>query len=89
MTVRTEPDGTIVLEGRCPIEDAETVARLLSLDPAAAVDWRSCEHAHTAVVQVLLAIRPPMRGPPGTATLRNWIEPMLLEGLERLSVRNR
>ena len=77
MTVRRAEDGTIVLEGRCPIEEAETLVRLLSLDPAAAVDWRACDHAHTAVVQILLAMRPATLGPPRTMFLRDWIEPAL------------
>jgi hypothetical protein len=77
MTVRLSQDGTIVLEGRCLVDDAETLVRLLSLDPSAVVDWRDCGLAHTAVVQILLAVRPTMLGPPPTALLREWIEPVL------------
>jgi hypothetical protein len=77
MTVRVANDGAIMLEGDCPPEDAETVARLLLLDPAASVDWRTCDRAHTAIVQVLLAARPVMIGPPQSLFLRNWVAPML------------
>jgi hypothetical protein len=77
MTVRSAEDRTIVLEGHCPVEDAETLARLLSLTPAAAVDWRDCDYAHTAVIQILLAARPKMNGPPSGKPLRDWIEPLL------------
>jgi hypothetical protein len=77
MTVRLAEDGTIVLEGNCPAEDGETLARLLTLDPEAAVDWRSCQQAHTAVIQILLAVRPAMRGPPAVPMLRDWIEPII------------
>jgi hypothetical protein len=77
MTVRMADDRSIVLEGACPVEDAETLVQLLSLAPSATVDWRDCDYAHAAVVQVLLAVRPPMRGPPKTKSLQDWIEPAL------------
>jgi hypothetical protein len=77
-----EADGSIVLEGRCPVEEAEPLVRLLSQDPRAAVDWRGCEDAHAAVVQVLLAARPTMIGPPVSWFLRDWVEPLLRPGGE-------
>jgi hypothetical protein len=77
MTVGVADDGAIILRGNCPAEDAETVAHLLLLDPTAAVDWRACDHAHTAIVQVLLTARPAMLGPPGSSFLRNWVAPLL------------
>jgi hypothetical protein len=77
MTIYAVGDGTIVLEGRCSVEDAETLARLLSFAPSATVDWRNCDQAHTAIIQILLAARPAMLGPPRTILLRNWIEPIL------------
>jgi hypothetical protein len=77
MTVRMADDRTIVLEGACPVEDADTLVQLLSRAPSATVDWRECDHAHTAVIQVFLAVRPPMRGPPRAKSLQDWIEPAL------------
>ncbi len=77
MTVRVADDGAIILEGNCLAEDAETLARMLLLDPAASVDWSGCEHAHTAIVQVLLTARPAMLGPPVSFFLRNWVAPVL------------
>ena len=77
MTVRLASDGAIRLEGACTDADAEPLARFLLLDPAAAVDWRDCDHAHTAVVQLLLAARRPPRGPPRSLFLRTWVEPLL------------
>ena len=79
MTVRVADDGAVMLEGNCLAEDAETIARMLLLDPAASVDWRRCEHAHTAIVQVLLTARPAMLGPTRSFFLRNWVAPMLPE----------
>jgi hypothetical protein len=79
MTARVADDGAIMLEGNCPAADAETIARLLLLDPSATVDWRACDHAHAAIVQVLLTARPVMLGPPRSLFLRNWVAPVLSE----------
>jgi hypothetical protein len=72
-------DGTIVLDGTCPAAEAETLTRLLLLDPSSTIDWRGCEHVHTAVVQILLAVRPPMRGPPRTLFLSNRVAGLIAE----------
>jgi len=77
MTVRVGTDGTIELEGVCPIEDAEELQRCLIADPQAGIDWRSCAAAHAAVVQILLAARSVPHGPPASDFLRTHIEPLL------------
>ncbi|MET0709816.1 MAG: hypothetical protein ABWY82_23690 [Tardiphaga sp.] len=68
MTVRMQ-DGVILLEGDCPSGDAEDLLQVLLTEPAADIDWRTCKSAHTAVVQVLLAARRDMLGPPLGAVL--------------------
>ncbi|HYJ18061.1 MAG TPA: hypothetical protein VEW72_02690 [Burkholderiales bacterium] len=78
MTIRRSADGTIELDGICPIEDAETLQRYLLAAPGAAVDWRSCRQAHTAVIQVLMASAAVLHGPPAGATLA-----LLLGSLEQ------
>ena len=70
-------DGSILLEGVCPIEDAEPLLRLLSSYQRTTVDWRACERAHSAVVQVLLAAGPKMVGPPGDKFLRDRVESLI------------
>jgi hypothetical protein len=82
--VRLETDGAILLEGACGDADAEPLARLLLLNPAAPIDWRGCDHAHTAVVQLLLAARRATRGPPGSLFLATWVEPLLIPWVEPL-----
>jgi hypothetical protein len=77
MTIRLAADGTIELEGVCPIEDAEKLQQYLIGDPEGTVDWRSCAAAHTSVIQILLAVKPRLRGPAGSDFLRNHIEPHL------------
>ena len=77
MTVRITSDGSIALEGICGSEDAEELLQQVLAHPAATVDWRACEAAHTAVVQVLMAARPILLGPPVGAQLKNWVQPWL------------
>lgn len=77
MTVRLVEDGTIALEGLCPIEDADVLLQHLLTAPQARVDWRLCEGAHTAVVQVLVLARPKVLGRPRGEFLREWVAPVL------------
>jgi hypothetical protein len=74
MTIRMGADGVILLEGDCLLEEAEELLRHLLVDPRPAVDWRACTAAHTAVIQVLLAARPVLRGPPEGEFLRMFVE---------------
>jgi hypothetical protein len=68
--------GVIVLEGYCPSGDAEHLLQVLLTHPVAYVDWRTCKSAHTAVVQVLLAAKRDILGPP-LGTLLASIAPAL------------
>jgi hypothetical protein len=69
-------NGTIALEGECPIEDAETLTRALIDAPGAAVDWRECDRLHGAVLQVLMVARPALIGPPRGRFLAEHIAPL-------------
>ena len=77
MTVRSSAQGHIALEGACPSEDADELVQLLLTSPGTAVDWRGCEAAHSAVIQVLMATKPRLLGPPSGESLRKWVEPSL------------
>lgn len=77
MSVRLGEDAAIVLEGDCPAADAETLLRQLAGRPDAPVDWRGCSSAHLAVVQVLMAAKPRLVGPPRGAFLRDFVQPSL------------
>lgn len=77
MTVRTVAGGHIELTGACPSADAEPLLQLLLANPEAIVDWRGCSGAHTAVVQVLMAVRPELLGPPADARLKDWVAPAI------------
>jgi hypothetical protein len=74
MSVSRRSDGTIVLDGRCPVEDAEPLLELLQATPAAPFDWSQCTYLHTAVLQVILAARPAPSAPCGDAWVRQWVE---------------
>ena len=73
MSVSHASDGQIRLSGAVSLDEAEPLLRLLIDNPGAAVDWRSCVTCHSAVLQVLLAARRPMVGPPASDFLRRWI----------------
>lgn len=75
MTVKRDDHGVIVLEGECVVEDAETLLEHLQGQPAghaATVDWSACTRVHTAVLQVLMAAAPTMRGACGDAFVQAW-----------------
>jgi hypothetical protein len=63
LTIVLHDAGTIRLIGVCPVDDAETLLQLLLANPTAEIDWRGCESAHAAVIQVLLVAKRPLRGP--------------------------
>jgi hypothetical protein len=66
--------GTIFLTGDCPVEDAETLLQFLRESPTAPLDWTRCTGLHTAVLQVILAVRPVVTGPCGNAWVAKWVE---------------
>ena len=75
MTVKRDDDGVIVLGGECVVEDAETLLEHLQGQPAglaATIDWSACTRVHTAVLQVLMAAAPTMRGACGDAFVQAW-----------------
>ena len=79
MSVRLD-DGVIRLEGRCRIEEAETLLALLIEDGGRAVDLGSCGRLHSALVQILLAVRPVISGAPNDPFMCAHVMPLLGEG---------
>ena len=76
MTVRLA-DGTLFLEGECPVEDGDALAQHLAGHPQTIVDWSACDWMHAAVFQILLAVRPPLRGAPRGDFVRTHLAPLL------------
>jgi hypothetical protein len=77
MSVRLDGD-VILLEGACRVEDAEPLLGWLQADRNRTVDLTEAEHLHAAVLQVLMVLRPPLKGSGKTPFLRDWIIPALL-----------
>lgn len=71
--MRRDDNGTIVIEGDSPAEDAELLLQLLQATPQALLDWGQCGHIHTAVLQVVLAAQPALAGPCGDLWVREWL----------------
>lgn len=76
MSVRLSDEGTVMLEGHCPVEDAERLLQHLLGNTEARVDWTNCDHAHAAIIQILLVAGSKMQGPPRGAFLRTFIAPL-------------
>jgi hypothetical protein len=75
VSVLRSDDSTVVLDGDCPPEDAETLLRILQSIPAAEVDWRRCRFLHTAVLQIVMASGTSLIGPCGDAWVAQWVHP--------------
>ena len=72
MTITRDREGVIVLDGECPVEDAEALLQLLQAQPRGPVDWSACTRLHTAVLQLLMAAAPRMQGECGDAFVARW-----------------
>lgn len=73
MTVRSADNGMLVLEGECPVEDAEALLQQLQSRPTATMDWTRCSCLHTAVLQVVLASGERPAGPCGDPFVSQWL----------------
>lgn len=70
-------DEIITVSGPARVEDAEPLLALLQSGLARQVDLSQAGSLHTAVMQVLLAYRPPLIGPAGDRFTENWLMPLL------------
>jgi len=77
MTIRLRTGDEIALQDACPVEDAATLLEYLVAAPGAIVDWSACDSAHTAVIQILIALRPTVRGRPRSPFLLTFIAPLV------------
>ena len=63
MAIRCEA-GRVALEGVCGVEEALPLLEAVQADPGAVVDLGGCTQLHSAALQVLMALAPPLAGPP-------------------------
>ena len=76
MSVRL--DGMVIrLEGECRVEEAEPLLALLQEEAGREVDLADAGPLHTAVVQVLFALRPRIRAVPEDGFMTHWLLPLL------------
>lgn len=76
MPVVTGPTGATLIDV-CGVAEAETLLAWLLDHPTGQVDLQPCRHLHTAVLQVLLALRPTLAGEPDDPLLAEWLLPLL------------
>ena len=76
MSVRLEGD-IIRLEGACGVEEAERFLVLLQETPGRSVDLAGVDNLHTALVQIIMALRPQLIGECGDVFVREWVIPNL------------
>ena len=80
MTVRLASDGAILLEGVCPVDDAEPLQQLLLSHPRGL--WWTGAVANTPTrryCRCLMVARPEIRGPARAAFLQDWMVPLLVK----------
>ena len=70
-------ENAIRLVGGCGVEDAEPLAVLCRAAPGLPVDLGGAGPLHTAVVQVLLELAPPLRGVPADPFAAAFVVPAL------------
>jgi hypothetical protein len=70
-------DDRALLNGVCCVEEAEGLLSWVLQHPGAAVDAAACEHLHSAVLQVLMARRPPLAAIPDSGPLAQVLQPLM------------
>lgn len=76
MAIRFEGT-TARFDGACSAEEALPLLEWLEATPGARVDLSGCTALHTALLQVLLAIRPAVAAGPEEDFLKRWVAPLL------------
>ncbi|GEO81336.1 hypothetical protein [Pararhodospirillum oryzae] len=72
------PTETLIhVEGGCGPEDALPLLEALQALPPRPVALAECVHLHTAVLQVLMAVRPAVETLPAEPFLARWVVPVL------------
>jgi hypothetical protein len=61
------------IEEQCTVEEAEPLFEWLQEHPEGRVDLSACDHMHTAILQVLMALRPPVSAPPDEPFFARWL----------------
>jgi hypothetical protein len=65
----------IRISGNASVADAEPILAALHQDPSRRIDLREAGHLHSAVVQILLAVRPRITGGPSYPFFSAYVLP--------------
>lgn len=68
---------SVTMDGACTVEEALPLLEYLQTHPQAKVAMRACTALHSAVLLVLLALRPKLSSQPDEPFLRRWVVPAL------------
>lgn len=63
MTIRFKKT-VAVLDDICTIEEAETLLEWLLDNPKGKLNFKQCKHIHTAILQVLMVVKPTLSAYP-------------------------
>lgn len=66
-----------LIEGICTIEDAEPLLDWILTNPKGKINLKQCEHLHTAILQVLMALKPDISVWPEEGSPAFWLVPVL------------
>ncbi|MCH7629413.1 MULTISPECIES: hypothetical protein [Novosphingobium] len=66
-----------MLEGQCVVEEAAELTEWLLADRARGIDLAACTGLHSALLQTIMALTPPLRAAPVDALLARWLAPVM------------
>jgi len=66
-----------ILDGICAVEEAEQLLEWLGQHPKGKVNLKQCEHLHSAIAQVLMAVKPPLTAAPADPEMATWLLPAI------------
>jgi hypothetical protein len=64
------------LEGECDMDDVEPLLEWFREHPKGKVNLKECQFLHTAVLQILMAVRPAVTVMPADEALSRWMPPL-------------
>lgn len=67
------------LEGEVSVDDAEQLYEWLLENPKAKINLKTLSHPHSAVLQVLMALRPGVSATPDDEAVGAWLMPAIAE----------
>jgi len=68
-----------ILEEICEIEDAETMLEWLLEHPKGKLNLKQLRHTHSALLQILMALRPTVSIWPEDEGISEWLRPLMGE----------